>query len=68
MDFELQKPELGALRQGNTGVEGVWRFDSGLQGRDVLITAFIHGNELCGAWALKALLEANTRPFRVSSC
>jgi hypothetical protein len=62
MNFELQKPELGALRQGNTGVEGVWQFDSGQPGRNVLITALIHGNELCGAWALKALLKANIRP------
>lgn len=62
MNFELQKPELGTLRQGNTGVEGVWQFDSGQPGRSVLITALIHGNELCGAWALKALLEANIRP------
>ena len=62
MNFELQKPELGALRQGNMGVEGVWQFDSGQPGRSVLIMALIHGNELCGAWALKALLEANIRP------
>ena len=60
--FELPPPELGAWRAGNTGVEGVWRFDSGRAGRNVLIAALVHGNELCGAWALKGLLEAGVRP------
>ena len=62
--FELDKPELGDWRQGNTGVEGVWRFASGRAGREVLITALVHGNELCGAWALKDLLEAGVRPVQ----
>ena len=42
----------------------MWHFDSGQPGRAVLITALIHGNELCGAWALKGLLEAGVRPAR----
>ena len=29
-----------------------------------MITALVHGNELCGAWALKGLLEAGIRPQR----
>ncbi len=62
MLFELPTPDLSALRAGNTGVEGVWQFDSGKPGRKVLITALVHGNELCGAWALKNLLEAGVRP------
>lgn len=62
--FELPKPELGAWRAGNTGTEGVWRFDSGQPGRQVLITALVHGNELCGAWALLGLLQAGLRPQR----
>ena len=64
LTFELPLPDLAAWRAGNTGVEGVWRFDSGQPGRQVLISALIHGNELCGAWALKGLLEANVRPQR----
>lgn len=60
--FELPKPELGTWRQGNTGVEGVWHWDSGRPGRHVMVTALVHGNELCGAWALKALLEHGLRP------
>lgn len=60
--FDLGAPDLGAWRAGNTGVEGVWHFDSGRPGRRVMISALIHGNELCGAWALKDLLDAGVRP------
>ena len=62
--FELPAPDISAWRAGNTGVEGVWHFDSGVSGEPVLISALIHGNELCGAWALKGLLEAGLRPQR----
>jgi predicted deacylase len=62
--FELPKPELGAWRSGNTGTEGVWRFEAAEPGRDVLVTALIHGNELCGAWAVLAALQVGLRPRR----
>ena len=62
LQFELPCPDISMWRQGNTGTEGVWHFDSGQPGRHVLISALIHGNELCGAWALKGLLEADVRP------
>ncbi len=62
MTFELAPPDISAWRLGNTGVEGVWHYDSEKPGRHVLITALVHGNELCGAWALKTLLEARVRP------
>ena len=62
--FELPVPDLGRWRAGNTGVEGIWRFEAGAPGREVLVTALIHGNELCGAWALKAALEAGLKPRR----
>ena len=64
--FDLPRPQLGAWRAGNTGTEGVWRFDSGRPGRRVLVTALVHGNELCGAWALLGLLEAGVRPLQGS--
>ncbi len=60
--FLLTKPMLGLWRSGNTAIDGVWQFDSGRPGRHVLISALIHGNELCGAWALIGLLEAGIRP------
>ena len=62
--FDLPAPDISAWRAGNTGTEGVWHFDSGQPGRNVMISALVHGNELCGAWALKGLLEADVRPER----
>ncbi len=60
--FRLACPSLDAERVGNTGTEGVWHFDSGRPGRHVLLSALVHGNELCGAWALKHLLASGIRP------
>ncbi|MFN3439844.1 MAG: succinylglutamate desuccinylase/aspartoacylase family protein [Acidovorax sp.] len=60
--FELPAPDIAAWRAGNTGTPGVWHFDSGQPGRHVMVSALVHGNELCGAWALKGLLEAGVRP------
>lgn len=60
--FSLTPPDLGPWRVGNTGVEGVWHFDAHVPGRRVMLSALVHGNELCGAWALKELLEAGVRP------
>lgn len=62
--FELPVPALGLWRQGNTGVEGVWAFESNTPGPQVLVTSLIHGNELCGAWALLNVLQAGLRPQR----
>ena len=62
LKFDLPAPDIAGWRAGNTGTEGVWQFDSGLPGRHVMISALVHGNELCGAWALKGLLEAGVRP------
>lgn len=62
--FELPTPALGAWRDGNTGTEGVWSFASPDPGPNVLVTALVHGNELCGAWALLHALEAGLLPRR----
>lgn len=60
--YDLPAPDLGAWREGNEEAEGIWHFDSGLPGRHVMLSALVHGNEVCGAWALKGLLEAEVRP------
>lgn len=60
--FELQPPDLSRWRGGNGAVNGVWRFESGTPGRDVLVSALVHGNELCGAWAVADALAAGLRP------
>jgi len=61
--FALPLPDLTRWRAGNAGAgghvtEGVWQFDSGQPGRHVMISALVHGNEICGAWALVGLLDA----------
>jgi predicted deacylase len=60
----LAAPDLSAWRAGNTGVEGVWQFKSALPGLNVLLSAIMHGNEVCGAWALKELLDEGILPAR----
>ncbi|TEA79165.1 succinylglutamate desuccinylase/aspartoacylase domain-containing protein [Allopusillimonas ginsengisoli] len=62
--FVLPCPDLSAERLGNTNTHGVWHFDSGEPGRNVMLSALVHGNELCGAWALKAFLASGLRPRR----
>lgn len=64
--FVLPSPDLSAERQGNVGTLGVWHFDSEEPGRKVMLSALVHGNELCGAWALKVFLASGLRPRRGS--
>ena len=61
---ELTAPDIEAYRTGNTGVEFVTTFDSGTAGPHVMINAVTHGNEICGAIALDALLKADVRPVQ----
>lgn len=56
-EFRIAPPDLARWHQGNTGTQGVWRFESPEPGPRVAITALVHGNELCGAWAVSQLLE-----------
>jgi predicted deacylase len=55
---ELQAPDLTRWQAGNTGVDHVWSFDSGIDGPKVLVQALTHGNEICGAIALDRTLDA----------
>jgi predicted deacylase len=63
-DGGLDIRDLSAWRDGNTGVDFATSFDSGHSGPHVMITALVHGNELCGAVALDRLLGAGLRPQR----
>jgi predicted deacylase len=54
--IELQAPDLSRWAPGNTGTPYVWGFDSGHAGPQVMVQALTHGNEICGAIALDALL------------
>ena len=59
---ELIAPDIEAYRAGNTGIEFVTSFDSGVAGPHVMVNAVTHGNEICGAIALDYLFRNNVRP------
>jgi predicted deacylase len=62
--LELTPPDIEPYRSGNTGIDYVTTFDSGVGGPHVLVTALTHGNEICGAIALDQLFRAGPRPRR----
>lgn len=62
--LELEPPDIRAYRAGNTGVDYVTTFDSGKPGPHVMLSAVVHGNELCGAIALDFLFRQGVRPSR----
>jgi predicted deacylase len=61
---EIAAPDISVYQQGNTGIPYVTTFESGRSGPHAVITALVHGNELCGAWALVRLFEHGLRPRR----
>jgi len=61
---ELEAPDISAWRAGNTGVDYVSVLDSGKPGPNVMVQALTHGNEICGAIALDALLREGLRPLQ----
>jgi predicted deacylase len=62
--IEVSFPDISAHAQGNTGIAYVHTFDSGTAGPHVMINALTHGNEVCGAIVVDALLRAGLRPRR----
>jgi predicted deacylase len=50
-------PSSAELSASNTHIPGVWRFTGPQPGPSALITALIHGNEISGAIASKALID-----------
>ena len=61
---ELGSYDIAAYGAGNTGVAYVTSFDSGEFGPHVMVNALTHGNEVCGAHALRFLFENQARPIR----
>jgi predicted deacylase len=55
--IELAAPDIAPFRRGNAGADYVHVLDSGKPGPSAMIQALTHGNEFCGAIALKTLLE-----------
>jgi predicted deacylase len=61
---EIAAPDIAAFREGGTGIPFTASWESGRPGPHVLVTALVHGNELCGAYAANFLNERGIRPRR----
>jgi predicted deacylase len=64
MTVELATPDIGRYSAGNTGIPYCASFEAAVPGPHLLITALVHGNEICGAVALDFLLRNEIRPTR----
>lgn len=62
--IELTPPDISPYREGNVGIDYITSFDSGQAGPHVMITAVVHGNEICGAIALDFLFQRGIQPLR----
>ena len=58
----IETPDISPYRKGNTGIDYVTTLDSGASGPHVMLSAVVHGNELCGAIALDYLMRNEVRP------
>ena len=62
--IEVAFPDISAHEASDSGISYVHTFDSGVAGPHVMINALTHGNEVCGAIVVDALLRAKLRPRR----
>lgn len=62
--IELTPPDITPYKAGNTGVDYFTTFEASAPGPHVMLTAVVHGDELCGAIALDHLFRENLRPAR----
>jgi predicted deacylase len=62
--IQLQAPDISRYAEGNTGIPYVHRFEADEPGPHVMISALVHGNEVCGAIVLDWLLREGVRPVR----
>ena len=62
--IELDALDISRYRRGNTGIDYATTFESDAPGPHVMLSALVHGNELCGAHALDYLLREGVRPER----
>lgn len=63
-EIEIEAPDISRWRAGNTGIDYVSTFDSGVPGPHAMVNALTHGNELSGVHALRFLFENEIRPRR----
>lgn len=62
--MEVTFPDISKWKTGNSGVDYVHTFESGIAGPHVMIMALTHGNEVSGAIAVDTLLRAGLRPLK----
>ena len=62
--IEIRPRDLTSYRGGNTGVDYVHAFDSGVAGPHFMVNALSKGNEVCGSEAVATLLDDGVRPIR----
>jgi len=62
--IELTAPDITPFRKGNTGLDYITTLDSGHAGPHAMISAIVHGNELCGPIALEKLFNDGVQPVR----
>lgn len=60
--LEIEAPDLSPYAAGTHGLPYVMSFEASRPGPHVVLTALVHGNELCGALALDRLLRDRIRP------
>lgn len=62
--IELTAPDISPFKRGNVGIDYITTFKSDEPGPHVMISAIVHGNELCGPIALEWLFKSEVRPLR----
>lgn len=60
--IELTAPDISAYKDGNIGIDYFTTMDSGVDGPHVMVTAVVHGNEICGAIALDYFFKSGLQP------
>ena len=60
--IELTAPDISAYKDGNIGIDYFTTMDSGVEGPHVMVTAVVHGNEICGAIALDTFFKSGLQP------
>ena len=63
LPVDLDPVDITAYKSGNTGIDYLHTLDSGQPGPHVLISAVVHGNELCGAIAADWLRQQKVMPI-----
>ncbi|WP_394777817.1 M14 family metallopeptidase [Undibacterium sp.] len=62
--IEVKFPDISPWQHGNTGIDYIHSFDSGIAGPHAMIMALSHGNEVSGAIAVDALLRMKLKPLK----